>query len=323
MLGHDSSVFFIDPTKKDFVEVDESREIGELRAFSWSFDGQSLAVAGVTRGSGNLYLANPVDESLQALVEDPNLGYLSGIAWSWDGAQLLTWESRKPSEFYVVDRETGEVAVYELPGYFIRTLAFAPDGNVVFDGANQTTAELFRVGLDDLQPELISGLVESAGSYAWSPDGTRLAFFKADRSEGEARLVVEDESGKGVIATLPIPTGSGSSIPGTEKLTWTSDGKALVFEFGQCKTRRAVYLAPVDGSGLVKLAEPAYAPAVSPDGRCLAYISEKQVFMMDLAALLENQGEISEPILLGEVPSGRGRSNVDLDRLEWQSAGQD
>lgn len=195
-----------------------------------------------TRGSGNLYLANPVDESLQALVEDSNLGYLSGIAWSWDGAQLLTWESRKPSEFYVVDRETGEVAVYELPGYFIRTLAFAPDGKVVFDGANQTTAGLFRVGLDDLQPELISGLVESAGSYAWPPDGTHLAYFEADRSAGEARLVVEDESGKGVIATLPIPTGAGSSIPGTANLTWTSDEKALVFEFGQYKTRRAVYL---------------------------------------------------------------------------------
>lgn len=236
---------------------------------------------------------------------------------------MLTWESRKPSEFYVVDRETGGVAAYELPGYFIRTLAFAPDGKVVFDGANQTTAGLFRVGLGDLQPELISGLVESDGSFAWSPDVTRLAYFEADRSAGEARLVVEDESGKGVIATLPIPTGSGSSIPGTAKLTWTSDGKALVFEFGQYKTRRAVYLAPVDGSGLVKLAELAYAPAVSPDVRCLAYISEKQVFMMDLVALLENQGEVSEPILLGDLPSGRGRSNVDLDRLEWQPAAQD
>ena len=161
---------------------------------------------------------------------------------------------------------------------------------------------------------MISDLVEDEGSFAWSPDGPRLAYVEMDRGLGEARLVVEEivTGSKVVIASLPIPKGSGSSIPESANLSWSSDGKYLIFDFGRGATDRAVYLAYADGAGLVKLADSAHAPAISADGRCLAYISNKQVFLMDLTSAT------SVPTLLADLPDGRGIADFKLDKLQWR-----
>jgi len=174
------------------------------------------------------------------------------------------------------------------------------------------------VKLDGSQTKIVSALVEDESSFAWSRDGLHLAYMEMDRGTGEARLVVEepDRGNKLVIATLPIPKGSGSSIPSSANLSWSADGKVLVFDFGRGAFDRAIYLAYADGTGLIKLADSAYAPAISASGDCLAYISNKQVFLMDLSGV-SIKSTAPTSLLLADLPAGRSMADFRLDRLQW------
>ncbi|HEX6034479.1 MAG TPA: hypothetical protein VFY83_08590, partial [Anaerolineales bacterium] len=96
----------------------------------------------------------------------------------------------------------------------------------------------------------------------------------------------------------------------------SADGQYLVFDFGRNAVDRAVYLAKVDGTGMIKVVETAYAPSISADGRCLAYISDKQVFLLDLAEAAVDPATAT-PVLLANLPTGRGMPNTKLDKLQW------
>jgi Tol biopolymer transport system component len=164
---------------------------------------------------------------------------------------------------------------------------------------------------------MISDLVEDESGFALPADGARLAYFEMDRDLGEARLVsVEMATGsRTVLATLPIPKGTGSSLPESANLSWSQDGKALAFEFGRSQADRAVYLVHADGAGAVKMAGGAHAPAISADGRCLAYISDNQAFVVDLAATALSLA--ATPVHLADLPAGRGVADFRLDKLVW------
>jgi Tol biopolymer transport system component len=315
---HGFSVFLTGQDNSGFVRLDEQRNIGELRSFAWSPDGQ-LAIAGITRGSGNLYLLNADGEELEPVLPDTELGYLVGVAWSHDGEQLITWEISNIKVLYIVSRDGTGVARRELPMQFFETPQFAPDDeSILFFGADPSSSGLFQVTLDSLQVHKISALVENESSFAWSPDGTRLAYMEMDRSLGEARLVAEGQDGKVVLGTLPIPQGVGASIPNSKFLSWSANGEVLVFEMGRNSADRSIYLAEADGTGLVKLVESAHAPTISANGKCLAYIRNKQVFLLDLAATSSSSEAAATPKLLADLPAGRGPANILLDELRWK-----
>jgi Tol biopolymer transport system component len=166
---------------------------------------------------------------------------------------------------------------------------------------------------------LINPYVEYAGSYAFSPDGAYLAYMEYDHNFGEARLIMEDLTvrHRTTLGTLPIPKGSGSAIPETANLNWSADGKSLVFDFGRNAVDRAVYLANIDGTGLIKVVDTAYAPSISADGKCLSYISDSQIFLLDLRTVSSAQ-TAADPILLADLPAGRGASNTKQDKLQWR-----
>ncbi|HZW02520.1 MAG TPA: hypothetical protein VFF68_01235 [Anaerolineaceae bacterium] len=323
VVGHGASVFVTNPEKNGFIALDEEENIGELRAFQWSYDGESLAAAGVTRGSGDLYLLNAETNQLEPVTTGAGLAYLNGVAWSHDGEQLLTWEIRNNSQIILFDLARNQVTKLDLPVQFIETPRFAPDDeSILFLGATRSSAGLFRVSLTDLEPHLISAQVEDDRSFAWSPDGSRLAYVEMDRNLGEARLILEDSAEKVTIGSLPVPKGLGSSLPSAANLSWSADGKSLIFDFGRQAASRLVYLAHADGSGLVTLAESAHAPALSPDGRCLAYIHDEQVFLIDVHAAVSSAYLSASAMLVAEIPAGRGRSNIESDWLQWQPAAE-
>jgi hypothetical protein len=173
--------------------------------------------------------------------------------------------------------------------------------------------------VDDLQIRQISKLVEDESGFAFSQDGSRLAYFEMDRDLGKARLVAQEFSSgdKTTLATLPIPKGSGSSIPDAANLNWSQDGTKLVFQFGINAADRAIYLAYADGAGLIKIVKSAHAPTISGDGNCLAYISNKQVVILDLNERLVASNPVT-PVLLIDLPKGKGASDYRLDKLQWR-----
>ncbi|HET6822426.1 MAG TPA: hypothetical protein VFH34_07235, partial [Anaerolineales bacterium] len=69
-------------------------------------------------------------------------------------------------------------------------------------------------------------------------------------------------------------------------------------------------------TGIIKVVESGYAPSISADGRCLAYINKKQVFLLDLSAIVDPTA--ATPILLADLPAGRGTPNTKQDKLQWR-----
>jgi Tol biopolymer transport system component len=315
-VAHNFSLSLTNEDKTGFVTLDEGTTLEEVRSMAWSPDGTKLAVVGNTAGGGNIFVKD-FERSRQYVLASSEVGYLRGASWSHDGNQLLMWSSQNNSSLYVVNADGNDLIERHLDTQIFDTPQFTPasDG-VIFYGADSTATGLFEFKLDGSQTRLISSLVENESAFTWSPDGFFLAYFMADRTVGEALLVAQRYASgeKTVLAALPIPKGSGSSIPEAANLSWSSDGKLLVFEFGRGSSDRGIYVAHADGTELVKLADAAYAPAISADGRCLAYISNKQVFVLDLASTPFP----STPVLLADLPVGQAIADFRLDKLQWR-----
>ena len=321
-IGHGFAVFLTNPEKTEFALVDAGDPSGELRSFTWSADGEQLAIVGNWMGSGNVYLADPLGTSPQPILPNGEVGYLMDGAWSRDGSQLVLWSSQNNTILYLVNADGTGLVEKQLNMHILGTPQFTLDGeSVILFGADGALAGLFEVILHSLETRIISSQVEDDTGYSFSPDGSHLAYMEMDRNIGEARLILEEfaSGGKTVLGTLPIPAGSGSSIPESANMRWSADGNAIVFDFGRYASDRAIYLTYVDGTELVKLVDSAYAPTISADGKCLAYISDNQVFLMDLTSTSVNS-TTTGPLFLANVPAGRGIPNFKQDKLQWSPA---
>ena len=314
-VAHGFSIALTNEDKTAFIPFEQEEPGSELRSFVWSTDGKQLAVLGNIRGSGNIYLTDSSGLDLQSVFADSQLGYLFYFAWSRDGKQFITWSLDNQKNIYLFNADGSDLKEVPLGMQILGIPQFSPDGkSIFFRGADSSTSGLYEFTLDGSQTSLISKQVEDESGYAWSPDASRLAYIEMDRELGEARLILENISSgsKVTLGTLPIPKGSGSSIPNVANLSWSHDGTKIVFEFGRGMQDRAIYLADVNGSGMIKVVDSAHAPTISADGNCLAYISNKQVFLLDLSS------SQSEPMLLAGLPSPRGTTDFRLDKLQWQ-----
>ncbi len=318
-VAHGFAAFLSNDDKTGFITLDEGKTIGELRSVAWSPDGTRLALVGNTTGTGNIYFADTSGGDIGYLLHNSGLGYLRDASWSRDGKQLVAWSGQNNSVVFLLKADGTVPVEKQLEMHVLGTPQFTPDGEgIVFPGGDASTSGLFEVRLDGSQTRLISTRVEDESAFAFSPDGTRLAYVDMDRDNGGAIFMIQKLETRAIttiLGSLPIPKGSGSSIPEVANLSWSPDGKVITFEFGRGEADRAIYLAYLDGSGLVKVADSAHAPAISADGRCLAYITDKQVFLVDLA---EIPSGTPEPVLLAALPAGRAIADFKLDKLQWK-----
>ena len=237
-------------------------------------------------------------------------------ARSHDGKQFVMWSAQNNKMVYLLNANGTGLVEKQLNMQILSTPQFAPDGkSIIFYGANSTSAGLFEVMLDGSESKKINSLVEDETGFAMSPDGLHLAYITMDRISGGAILMAQEmETGAtSLLGSLPIPKGSGSSIPESANLSWSADSKTLVFDFRRGASDRTIYLAHVDGTELVKVIDSPYAPSISADGKCLAYISNKQVFLLDLTGV--SSPSATTPLLLADLPAGRGIADYRLDKL--------
>lgn len=318
--AHGFTVALTNEDKTAFIPLDEDKTIGELRSFAWSADGDRLAILGNTIGNGNIYLADPSGAPLQSVLVRSELGYLYTFAWSRDGKQFAAWSGQNNKEIFLFNADGSGLTENQLDVHILGTPQFWPDGSsLLFFGSEGAYSGLYETYLLNMETALINSYVTYDGSYAFSPDGTQLAMMEYDRENGEARLVSLELTTReqAVLGSFPIPKGSGSSLPETANLSWSQDGTMLVFEFGRSAQDLAIHLAYTDGSGMVKVADTAHAPAISADGRCLAFIRNKQVFVIDLENMPPSSTPV-EPLFLADLPAPRSTPDFRLDRLQWQ-----
>ena len=318
-VAHEFAVFLANPEKTAFAIVDTGNTTGELRSFLWSSDGKQLGMVGNSEGSGNIYLTDPSGGQPQPILPHGELGYLLDAAWSHDGKQFVMWSSQNNKVLYLMNADGTGLVEKRLNAQILGAPQFSPDDSrIIFYGATSTSSGLFEMMLVNAEVALINPSVEYGGSYAFSPDGSHLAFIEYDRETGQANLLSLELTVQKltVLGTLPIPKGSGSSVPETANLSWSRDSTSLVFEFGRSRADRAIYLAHADGTGLVKIVDEAYAPSISADGKCLAYISDNQVFLLNLTGI-SLRSTSQSPVPVADLPTGIGITSFEQDKLQW------
>ncbi|UCF38227.1 MAG: PD40 domain-containing protein, partial [Acidobacteriota bacterium] len=106
----------------------------------------------------------------------------------------------------------------------------------------------------------------------WSPDGTAVIF--ASNHEGESHLYSKSADGTGQAERLTTTPGV-IQVPGD----FTPDGNALVFQRLEFETSTDLYLLSLDSNRttrpLLKTRFNEVEPAISPDGRWIAYVSDE------------------------------------------------
>ena len=195
----------------------------------------------------------------------------------------------------IVDRK-GQVtqAISEVGGRIGQPVV-SPDRKRV--AASIEESENFDIWVFDLERGTRTRLTFDASADtrpAWTPDGLTVVYF----SPGRGNIMSRAADGTGPEQVLG--RGRGPTI--------TPDGKYVVYEFDQEHTQTDILMRPfpfdstVAPTPVVATANTEYQPAVSPDGRYLAYSS-----------LESGRGEV----YLTRFPSGEGKWQVSTGGGGW------
>ena len=132
----------------------------------------------------------------------------------------------------------------------------------------------------------------------WYPDGRRVAFTAGGADQGSVGLLAERADGMGPPVRLTTVIGTQWQQP----YSFTADGEFLYYQESSQGVDFDIYVLPLSGDAepqpVVDGPAEEFHPAVSPDGRWLAYVSDES-----------GQSEI----YLTDLPDRRGRSLVSSD----------
>ena len=190
-------------------------------------------------------------------------------SWSPDGKRILY--NRGSYGVYVVSANGG--ASHKLlkgSDYTVfSSLAWSPDGKTI---AYTDAGDLESMSADG-SGATTTLLSCACGAPAWSPDGSKLAFYCYSCSGGGA-VAISNSDGTDMRVVVPSSTGDYGVYPNLEAPAWSPDGNELVFSGTACTADAhaadlhtvvpAICAVATDGGGLRALTPPgigAFAPS--------------------------------------------------------------
>jgi Tol biopolymer transport system component len=142
----------------------------------------------------------------------------------------------------------------------------SPDGSsIVFHSNRSGKFQIYRMpaaGGDVVQLTSESG---GARSPAWSADGRKIAYVSSAAS-GDAIVIADADGTHRKVVDV---------APGNQSPRWMPNGRQILFASGK-EPNLNIYLVNVDGSNRRNIAPNSgtdYDPAVSPDGKTVAFVS--------------------------------------------------
>ncbi len=176
---------------------------------------------------------------------------------------------------------------------------FSPDGDQVafsWDGGVHGTSDIYvkLVGSSEVRQLTTDPAFDTIPR--WSPDGRRIAFLRLQPGSEDGRIHV--------MSALGGPDSTLSDLSTNYQFAWSPDGRVIAaprVERDGDKFSSAIYIVPADGGdprALTRTKRPAtdWAPAFSPNGRRLAYVSctgvesTCDVYVLDLDAAYRPTG---------------------------------
>ncbi len=284
---------YVDSAELTIRSATETRRLTHRTAGSREFayfsvfapDSQRVAYAWFNaEGFYELRTTTVDGDSPKVVYRNEETGFVQPCAWSPDGKQILTLLFRRDntSQIALIPAAGGRPKILRsLPWIYPKKMDFSPDGRwIVYDRFREEGRPERAVYLLATDGGQETPLLDTTASHLfplWTPDGQRVVYV----TEAEADLwSVRVADGQRTGTPQSVAKGLGRLLP----MAITKSGE-LYYGLRSGKTDVAI------PSGLVKTEFPGLnsAPAWSPDGKTLAYLSRRGT---------ENYGQESRVIVL-------------------------
>jgi serine/threonine protein kinase len=202
--------------------------------------------------------------------------------------------------------------------------SFSPDGTQIafsWNGEKQDNFDIYVKLIGPGAPLRLTSDPAADSSPAWSPDGRWIAFIRAPESGLATLLLIPALGGpERKIGDLSLSRFTIMHVLHDFFLAWTGDGKWLIVcEDARGKEPAGVFLLSPDTGEKKRLAAgSAISPALSPDGRQLAFVRNRDagtsdLYLLNLSAGFTPQGE----------PRRLTNSNEDVSSPAWTPDGKE
>jgi Tol biopolymer transport system component len=173
--------------------------------------------------------------------------------------------------------------------------SFSPDGKQLVESVRLAKEQGFRLfvrgmaGLDRRQ--LTSGAAGSDIAPVWSPDGASIAFLRVEGEAAECMVIPAAGGAERKVADCAASTQLEEPLPA---VAWTPDSRSLLVALAVENQPPAIALVAAEGGVPKPLTKPPdgapgdSTPAVSPDGKTVAFVrnssaEEADIFACDLS----------------------------------------
>jgi len=303
---------------------------------AWSPDGKQIAYGWMRQPNDVevrlVSLDNPVPRTIYK-VDNPEIEGPFPVDWTPDGkAILINIEEVKGPRWYGAGGKIGLVSVADGSVRILKDLGsvddwkggtfllkISPDGRWIaysFQTGSPPNCDVFLLSIDGTEESVLVEHPAQDSFFGWAPDGKSI-LFSSDRTGALDAYVLRIKDGKADGQPELVKKDIGSIIP----QGISSNG---AFYYTAMKGAENVYVVrfdPGQGRILDRLPAPiahigssSHSPAYSPDGRQLAFVSERGL-----------QFNVQSVLCIRSLESGKDRELYpkvdDLKQLRWSPDG--
>ena len=257
---------------------------------SWSPDGQKIAFGSIRDGNQEIYVMNADGSNQTRLTDNPAVD--GGLSWSPDGNRIAFSSNRDGNmEIFTMNIDSSNLTkLTNVPGVDFspswspgnHSPSWSPDGRkIVFVSGRDFVDQVYVMDADGSSPVNLTNNAPVNATFGLAP----LPRSELDLDEIPYRIVFEsfretDGKENWEICLIDADGSNLTNLTNTPEINElyphaSPDGRRVCFvaiegEDIKSKSLNAYYMN-IDGSDRVKIAENAYQPCWSGDGRYIAY----------------------------------------------------